>query len=80
MCIRDRHIEALFAQRLDLRQLRRPVAALRAGVVDVFLPLGHCLGILLEADQLVLLRRPVEQQILKQLFLRAVIIQHTRCV
>ena len=60
------------------RKSIRHVEFLQQSIPDIcLLYTSHRIGILLQADQLVLLRRPVEQQILKQLFLRAVIIQHT---
>ena len=69
----EQHVIALFVELLKLRKLAKPRAALARCVVNVLLLLGHRVGVLLERDELALLVRPVQQQILKHVLLLAVI-------
>ena len=73
----QQHIKALFRELFQLRQLRQALPVFAAGKVNVLLLLRHCVRVFLEGNELVLLMRPVQKQVLQQLLLRAVVVQHT---
>ena len=72
----EQHIAALLLQLFHLRQLEQRLAALAVGIVNILLILRHGSDVFLERDQLALLARPVEQQILKRFLLCAIIGQN----
>ena len=72
----EQNVVALVLDQLRLGKLGKTVAAFTGGVIDILLIGAHGVHVLLEGDQLILLARPEEQQLLEEVLMGAVVGHH----